>query len=81
LCGVLSSVVWGGVREGMVKVEGFGATAPMAVQTEVLARQRDIAAGSSHPFHAKQAALSAGRNVKPLTQWSLLRAKHELAKA
>lgn len=48
-----SGNVWGGVREGMVRVEGFGPKVPKAVQTEVLARQKDIAAGRLRPFHAK----------------------------
>jgi simple sugar transport system substrate-binding protein len=56
--------VWGGVREGMIKVDGFGTKVPKAVQNEILARQRDIAAGSLHPFHAKQAVLdNEGREV------------------
>ncbi|CAA9405914.1 MAG: ABC transporter, substrate-binding protein (cluster 11, riboflavin/purine nucleoside/unknown) [uncultured Ramlibacter sp.] len=45
-----SEEVWGGVREGMVRVEHFGPRVPKAVQDEVLARQRDIAAGRLHPF-------------------------------
>src|SRR3954470_544431 len=36
---------WGGIREGMVRVEHFGPKVPRAVHDEVLARQRDIAAG------------------------------------
>ena len=47
-----SGAVWGGVKEGMIKVDGFGAKVPKAVQAEVLARQKDIAAGKLHPFHA-----------------------------
>jgi basic membrane protein A and related proteins len=50
-----SGRVWGGVREGMIKVEGFGSKVPKAVQQEVLARQKDIAAGKLRPFHASQA--------------------------
>ena len=50
--------VWGGVREGMIKVDGFGSKVPMAVQQEVLARQKDIAAGKLHPFHAGVAVLN-----------------------
>jgi basic membrane protein A and related proteins len=42
--------VWGGVREGMVKVEHFGPKVPEAVRNEVLARQRDMAAGKLKPF-------------------------------
>ena len=42
--------VWGGVREGMVRVGDFGPKVPAAVQGEVLARQKEIAAGRLHPF-------------------------------
>ncbi len=42
--------VWGGVREGMVRVGDFGPKVPAAVQSEVLARLKDIAAGRLHPF-------------------------------
>ena len=42
--------VWGGVKEGMVKVEGFGPKVPKPVQAEVLARQKDIADGRLKPF-------------------------------
>jgi len=47
-----SASVWGGVREGMVRVGDFGSKVPAAVQQEVLARQKDIGAGRVHPFHA-----------------------------
>ncbi|MBN9412201.1 MAG: BMP family ABC transporter substrate-binding protein [Burkholderiales bacterium] len=50
-----SGNVWGGVREGMIRVGDFGPRVPAAVRDEVLARQRDIAAGKLHPFHARQA--------------------------
>ena len=53
-----SGNVWGGVKEGMVKVDGFGSRVPKAVQQEVLARQKDIASGKLHPFHAGQAVFS-----------------------
>ncbi|MEZ5629855.1 MAG: BMP family ABC transporter substrate-binding protein [Burkholderiaceae bacterium] len=42
--------LWGGVKEGMVRVGDFGPGVPPAVQQEVLARQKDIAAGSLKPF-------------------------------
>lgn len=42
--------VWGGVKEGMVRVGDFGPRVPQAVRDEVLARQRDIAAGRLRPF-------------------------------
>ncbi|MDP1998285.1 MAG: BMP family ABC transporter substrate-binding protein [Rhodoferax sp.] len=59
-----TGVVWGGVREGMINVDGFGSKVPKTVQTEVLARQRDIAAGQLHPFHARQSVLdNEGREV------------------
>jgi basic membrane protein A len=59
-----SGGVWGGVREGMIKVDGFGSKVPQAVQQEVLARQQDIAAGKLHPFYARQAVRdNEGREV------------------
>ncbi len=45
-----SGTVWGGVKEGMIRVGGFGPKVPKAVQDEVLARQKDIASGKLHPF-------------------------------
>jgi basic membrane protein A and related proteins len=42
--------VWGGVKEGMVRVEAFGPKVPKAVRDEVLARQKDIATGKLKPF-------------------------------
>ena len=47
-----SGSVWGGIREGMVRVGDFGPAVPEAVQKEVLARQRDIASGRLRPFAA-----------------------------
>lgn len=59
-----SGDVWGGVAAGMIRVEGFGPKVPKAVQQEVLARQKDIAAGKLHPFHASQSVLdNQGREV------------------
>ncbi len=48
-----SGNVWGGVKEGMVRVGDFGPKVPQAVQREVLARQQDIASGRLQPFAAK----------------------------
>jgi simple sugar transport system substrate-binding protein len=45
-----SGNVWGGVREGMIRIEGFGPKVPPAVRDEVLARQSDIAAGKLTVF-------------------------------
>lgn len=45
-----SGDVWGGVKAGMVRIEAFGPRVPAAVRDEVLARQKDIAAGRLQPF-------------------------------
>lgn len=42
--------VWGGVKEGMVRVDHFGPKLPAKVRDEVLARQKDLAAGKIKPF-------------------------------
>ena len=47
-----SERIWGGVKDGMVRVGSFGPHVSKAVQDEVLARQKDIAAGKLHPFRA-----------------------------
>ncbi|KQU91379.1 hypothetical protein ASC78_00075 [Variovorax sp. Root318D1] len=47
-----SGNVWGGVKDGMIRVGDFGSKVPQAVQQEVLARQKDIAAGKLQPFRA-----------------------------
>ncbi len=61
-----SGNLWGGVREGMVRVGDFGPRVPKAVQDEVLARQKDIASGRLHPFHAVAAVRdNEGREVIP----------------
>jgi basic membrane protein A len=45
-----SGNLWGGVKEGMIRVGDFGPKVPKAVQDEVLARQKDIASGKLKPF-------------------------------
>src|SRR4051812_46752396 len=47
-----SGNVWGGVKEGMIRVGDFGSKVPKAVQDEVLVRQQDIASGKLQPFRA-----------------------------
>ncbi|WP_048439122.1 BMP family ABC transporter substrate-binding protein [Caenimonas sp. SL110] len=42
--------VWGGVKQGMIRVGDFGSRVPASVQKEALARQKDIAAGKLLPF-------------------------------
>ena len=59
-----SAALWGGVKEGMIRVDSFGPKVPKQVADEVLARQRDIAAGRLHPFKAQGAMLdNQGREV------------------
>jgi simple sugar transport system substrate-binding protein len=53
-----SASVWGGVKDGMVRVDGFGSKVPPAVRQEVLARQADMAAGKLRVFAAKNAVFS-----------------------
>jgi basic membrane protein A and related proteins len=45
-----SASVWGGVKEGMIQVDGFGRKVPAAVRQEVLARQAEMAAGRLQVF-------------------------------
>jgi simple sugar transport system substrate-binding protein len=45
-----SGNTWGGVKEGMIRIEGFGPKVPQAVRDEALARQKDIASGKLKPF-------------------------------
>ncbi|MCD2511526.1 BMP family ABC transporter substrate-binding protein [Comamonas endophytica] len=49
-----SGDVWGGVREGMIRLEAFGRKVPAAVQKEVLAQQQAMAQGRLQPFAAGQ---------------------------
>jgi simple sugar transport system substrate-binding protein len=54
--------VWGGVKEGMIRVGWFGPKVPAAVRDEVLARQKDIASGRLRPF-AGPIADNAGKAI------------------
>jgi basic membrane protein A len=59
-----SGSVWGGVKDGMIRVGDFGSRVPKAVQAEVLAAQILIASGKLHPFHATAAVLdNEGKEV------------------
>ena len=62
-----SGNVWGGVKEGMIRVGDFGPRVPKAVQAEVLARQKDIASGKLQPF-AGPITDNEGREVVPKGQ-------------
>lgn len=48
-----SGRVWGGVKDGMIRVDAFGSKVPPAVRKEVMARQADMAAGHLQPFAAR----------------------------
>ncbi len=52
-----SAQVWGGVREGMIRVDSFGSKVPAAVQAEVTARQKDMAAGHLTVFTGGKAGV------------------------
>jgi basic membrane protein A and related proteins len=49
-----SGSVWGGVKAGMIRVEGFGSKVPAKVRDEVLARQTEMAAGKLAVFAAQR---------------------------
>ena len=59
--------VWGGVKEGMIRVGDFGPKVPKGVQEEVLARQKDIASGKLQPFSGPITD-NEGREVLPRGQ-------------
>lgn len=52
-----SQDTWGGVREGMIRVDSFGPRVPKAVRMEVQQRQDEMAHGKLHPFHAGTAPI------------------------
>ena len=45
-----STDTWGGVREGMVRIEGFGPKLTAATRSELLARQAELAQGTLQVF-------------------------------
>ena len=49
--------VWGGVKDGMIRVDSFGPKVPKKVQAEVLTAQKQIALGKLQPFRARDAVL------------------------
>jgi basic membrane protein A len=60
-----SASLWGGVREGMIRVGDFGPRVPAAVQKEVLTAQKAIGEGRLKPFRAGKTAVrdNEGREV------------------
>jgi basic membrane protein A len=67
-----SGNVWGGVKEGMVRVGDFGPKVPAAVQQEVLARQKDIASGKLQPFAAGKAPVVSNTGAVVIAAGSAL---------
>jgi basic membrane protein A and related proteins len=49
-----SGRVWGGTRQGMVRVDGFGSRVPFTVRREVEGYQNDMRIGALLPFLAKR---------------------------
>ncbi|MPM34590.1 Purine-binding protein [bioreactor metagenome] len=47
-----SQDTWGGVKEGMIRLDGFNAKIPRAVREEIAAREKDMIAGRLQPFRA-----------------------------
>jgi basic membrane protein A and related proteins len=47
-----SGYVWGGIKEGMIRVDSFGTKVPQAVQLEINAAQKAMGAGKLKPFAA-----------------------------
>ncbi len=45
-----SSATWGGIKDGMVKLEGYGPAVPSSVKQFVLAKEKEIVAGTLTPF-------------------------------
>jgi simple sugar transport system substrate-binding protein len=45
-----STSVWGGIKDGMVKLEGMGPAVPADVKSFVTAKEKDIVAGKLSPF-------------------------------
>jgi basic membrane protein A and related proteins len=50
-----TSRAWGGVKEGMIRIEGFGPKATLPVQLTLASRELDMVNGRLHPFQAKTA--------------------------
>jgi simple sugar transport system substrate-binding protein len=59
--------VWGGVKDGMIRVGDFGPKVPQKVQEEIVAKQKAVGTGKLLPFagpitdNEGKAVLSAGQ--------------------
>ncbi|MFC5521047.1 BMP family ABC transporter substrate-binding protein [Polaromonas jejuensis] len=74
-----SARLWGGVKEGMIRVDGFGPKVPKKVVDEVLARQRDIATGKLHPFAAGKAPIMSNAGTPAILAGTALSDEQILA--
>jgi len=45
-----SGTVWGGVKDGMIRVGDFGPKVPKKVQDDILAKQKAVGSGKLRPF-------------------------------
>ncbi len=45
-----AGALWGGMKDGMIRIEAFGPSVPKEVVDEVNARAAAISAGEFHPF-------------------------------
>jgi simple sugar transport system substrate-binding protein len=61
--------VWGGLKEGMIRVGDYGPKLPAKVRDEIVKLQQDIAQGKRHPFQGPivdnegKAILAAGQKL------------------
>ena len=62
-----SGSVWGGVKEGMVRVGDFGSKVPKKVQDEIAAKQKAVGSGQLRPF-AGPISDNEGKLVLPAGQ-------------
>ena len=62
-----SANLWGGVREGMIRVGDFGTRVPAAVQQEVLNAQKAVGAGKLQPFRAGKAPVRDNEGQEPVS--------------
>ena len=62
-----SGSVWGGVKEGMIRVGDFGPKVPQKVQDEISAKQKAVGTGKLLPF-AGPITDNEGKEVLPAGQ-------------
>jgi simple sugar transport system substrate-binding protein len=62
-----TSTVWGGLKEGMIKVGDFGPKLLPSVRAEILQIQKDMVSGKRHPFQGPIED-NEGKSVLPAGQ-------------